>query len=223
MLKRSPGGFETKAAPFGFETKEAQFGSNGAPQELGELQNEVKQFTVDLKKFSTDTLTSFEQFKQENDKRLALLEAKKSVDPLIEEKVSKIADSIVAQQERSDQIAATLTRLNQNTGTGQENTSHKYAHKFFQDAACLRNPSHVIRPDEVNLKEYEDYKSAWNRWARKDESMLTVDERKALQVGSDPDGGYLVNPEMSAALYQTQPDRIIQHPRYSKPFRTGFG
>ena len=181
--------------------------------ELQELAGEVKQFTVDLKTLRTDSLQKFEEFKTENDKRVAALESKKAVDPLLEEKVEKIGREIITAQERFDQMSATVTRLNQTRLHGQPEETAKHARTFFQVCAARRNPAHLISDDEVDLAGYTDYKQALNHYLRKDEHVLSTDERKALQVGSDPDGGYLVNPEVSARIidrvYETSPMRQL--------------
>jgi len=44
------------------------------------------------------------------------------------------------------------------------------------------------------------YKAAFDKFLRKGEEVMNVDERKALSVGSDPDGGYVVNPDLSGRI-----------------------
>ena len=80
-----------------------------------------------------------------------------------------------------------------------------------------------------------EHKSAFETYVRKGESTrLTVLEGKALSVGSDPDGGYLVPDEtertVNMALKAISPIRAIAGIRqvsgsvYKKPFSTtGFG
>jgi len=62
-------------------------------------------------------------------------------------------------------------------------------------------------------EEQRDYKTAFNRFLRKgDETGLAELQRKAMNTGSDPDGGYLVLPEMDLMI-----DRIA--PTISAMFR----
>jgi HK97 family phage major capsid protein len=55
------------------------------------------------------------------------------------------------------------------------------------------------------------YKSALDAYIRKEERTLSSDEVKALSVGSDPDGGYVVYPDMSGRIvtriFETSPMR----------------
>lgn len=56
-------------------------------------------------------------------------------------------------------------------------------------------------------------KAAFLKFARKGEGALSVEEVKALSTGSDPDGGYLVTPEMSSEIvkkvYESSPMRQL--------------
>jgi len=62
-------------------------------------------------------------------------------------------------------------------------------------------------------EEQREYKTAFNRFLRKgDETGLAELQRKAMNTGSDPDGGYLVLPEMDLVI-----DRIA--PTISAMFR----
>lgn len=58
---------------------------------------------------------------------------------------------------------------------------------------------------------YDAYKAAFHSMLRKNEKLLTPEETKTLSVGSDPDGGYLVTPDVSGAIvkkvYETSPVR----------------
>src|SRR5262245_49486264 len=101
------------------------------PPELEEIQNEVKQFTVDLKAFRHDSLTNWEAFKTENDKRLTAIENKQAVNPLLDEKIKKISDEVIAAQARFDQMSATLTRLNQTAFAGADTGLQTKARQFF--------------------------------------------------------------------------------------------
>jgi HK97 family phage major capsid protein len=56
-------------------------------------------------------------------------------------------------------------------------------------------------------------KAAFAKFLRKGKESMGVEEIKALSTGSDPDGGYLVSPEMSAEIvkfvYETSPMRQL--------------
>jgi HK97 family phage major capsid protein len=46
----------------------------------------------------------------------------------------------------------------------------------------------------------DGYKAAFDTFIRKGEEVMGVEERKALSVGADPDGGYVVNPDLSGRI-----------------------
>jgi HK97 family phage major capsid protein len=55
------------------------------------------------------------------------------------------------------------------------------------------------------------YKQAFQTYMRKGEQIMGAQEAKALSVGSDPDGGFVVNPDMSGRIvtrvFETSPMR----------------
>lgn len=78
--------------------------------------------------------------------------------------------------------------------------------------------SHAIRlqrpiPNEFSIDEYRSYKNAVKSYLKKGEKMLTADETKAMQVGIDSDGGYLVYADLSGRivtrLFDLSPIRAI--------------
>jgi HK97 family phage major capsid protein len=65
----------------------------------------------------------------------------------------------------------------------------------------------------LDAKGYDEYKAAFDRMLRNNDRLLSPDEVKTLQVGSDPDGGYLVTPDVSGRMakkiYETSPIRQL--------------
>jgi HK97 family phage major capsid protein len=65
----------------------------------------------------------------------------------------------------------------------------------------------------VSDAEFAEYKSAFDRMLRTDVRVLSADEVKALSVGIDTDGGYLVTPDTSGRIvrrvFETSPIRQI--------------
>jgi len=118
--------------------------------------------------------TAFEEFKKANDLRLKQIEEKGGADPLIEEKLQKINADMDAKQELIDNVQATLKRIAQSSEGGQEG----------KETAEMR-----------------EYKKGFNKFLRKghEDGLLDL-QRKALSVDSDPDGGYVVIPEMDMTI-----------------------
>lgn len=118
---------------------------------------------------------AWEQFKTVNDQRLREIEKKGSADPLYDVQLQKINDA----------LDATKGQLNRLEGSVYRPEAGK-AHGGFENPAV------------------REYKSAFCGYIRKGEDAgLAALEQKALSVGSDPEGGYLVTPTMSDYLAKT--------------------
>ncbi|HVV40277.1 MAG TPA: phage major capsid protein [Nitrobacter sp.] len=148
-----------------------------------------------------DLRVTFEEFKAANDERLARLEKKRG-DVLLEEKVDRINAALDAQARRLDEIALKHAR-----------PTLEGRNRLATDAAS------------------REHKSAFEAYVRGGEvGSLRALETKALSVGSDPDGGYLVPDELEhqigERLAAISPIRALASVRtisgnvYKKPFMT---
>ncbi|MGH6728141.1 MAG: phage major capsid protein [Pseudolabrys sp.] len=148
-----------------------------------------------------EMMRAFEAFKQANDERLTLGE-KRGADVVLEEKLARIDRSIDAQVRRLDEI----TLKNARPALGGERAAQR-------SASAL------------------EHKAAFEAYVRSGEAAgLRALELKALSAGSNPDGGYLVPPEVEtqigARLTAISPIRSIAGVRtisgnvYKKPFMT---
>jgi len=143
---------------------------------------------------------AFEEFKSVNDQRLAEIEAKGSADALLEEKLARIEADLSKAQEVAD--AAVLAAKRQSRVV-----TNKDGEEVDLDAKALSWARGIARSrgtdvSEFDAKSLESYKSALNTYIRKDDRGLSADEMKALSVGTDPDGGYVVHPDMSGRIVQ---------------------
>jgi len=59
--------------------------------------------------------------------------------------------------------------------------------------------------NETLTPEQAEYRKAFGRWLRKGDQTGLAEAQKAMQTGSDPDGGWLVLPEMEAAIERVAP------------------
>ena len=117
---------------------------------------------------------NFEAFKDENDARLAQVEARRSADPLTEEKLARIEGALDDSKRRIDRLVLERGRpaLGQPAGDG-------------------RDPA------------LAEHKTAFDTYVRTGEAAgLKHLESKALQAGSGPDGGYLVPETIEAEVLQ---------------------
>ncbi|MCF8478523.1 MAG: phage major capsid protein [Pseudolabrys sp.] len=148
-----------------------------------------------------EMMRAFEAFKETNDERLALSE-KKAGDVVLDDKLERINAAMDAQARRLDEIALKAARPALGGERGAQRSASALEHKQAFDA--------YVRSGEA--------------------TGLRALEMKALSVGSNPDGGYLVPPEVETdigkRLTAISPIRSIAGVRtisgnvYKKPFMT---
>ncbi len=145
----------------------------------------------------TELYRSFELFKEANDQRLREIEAKGSADPLTEIKVNRL-------NERFDTLETAMRRTAR--AAEQKSDEEKEAEMFSVER------KHSYSGD-LDVKTYRHYKAALNKYLRKNNAGSSLDEIKALSVGSDPDGGFAVPPDMGGRIvelvYETSPVRQV--------------
>lgn len=118
---------------------------------------------------------AWEQFKHVNNERLKELERKGHSDPLYDEHLGNISTALDNYKQRLDQIETVYNR--------------------------------PVLGSDTEAKSHEkngEYGKAFRNYLRKgmDAGLETL-QTKALSVGSDPDGGYLVTPSMSSKIVQS--------------------
>jgi HK97 family phage major capsid protein len=143
---------------------------------------------------------AFEQFKAANDERIKAIEGRRS-DPLAEEKVERIEASITDLQSRLVDVAAQAAfRSN-----GADRLSES-------DVKAAANFSRLVGA-EVSADHLKEYQAGLASYFRVGSERIGSDVRAAMQVGSDPNGGYLVAPDMSGRIitriYETSPMRSV--------------
>lgn len=152
--------------------------------------------TNDVRSAVYDLGRAFEAFKDANDQRLREIERRGAADPLTEMKVNRLnneisraIDAADGAKRRVDQIETALHRSPSHTG-GNE----------WQEAEMFMLERKGRIDSDLGIDGYRQYKSALRAYLRKNNAGNGVDEIKALSVGSDPDGGYTVTPDMSGRI-----------------------
>jgi HK97 family phage major capsid protein len=120
----------------------------------------------------------------------------------INEALDKIGDEIKAAGKRADEIEAKANRLSL-TGGGATDGETKAAADFGRQTGR-----------QVTVEDFRGYKAALYGSAGPLRTTRPGDaEAKALSVGSDPDGGYLVTPDTTGRIvtriYETSPMRQV--------------
>ncbi|RAI30530.1 phage major capsid protein [Rhodoplanes serenus] len=147
-----------------------------------------------------ELMRTFETYRQVNDARLDQIERRGAADPITDDRLARIDAALGDQQRRLDEIA-------------------------------LRGARPALGGDPPADPAGREHKAAFDAYVRRgDASGLLAIERKALSVGSAPDGGYLVPAEVERdigrRLVDVSPIRALATVRtvsasvYKKPFMT---
>lgn len=152
----------------------------------------------------------FEEFKSANDERLDSIEKSisktadgmatekvKALETAVFEKLDEQGEAVKAAEKRAEQAEVAAKRR---AFTGSDEINVKGEH--------LREMARRVGSD-VSPEEFVEAKSQFAAWLRKGQVGEWVG--KAMSVGSDPDGGYLVMPDTTG--------RIVQFVRETSPIR----
>jgi HK97 family phage major capsid protein len=142
--------------------------------------------------------SSFEEFKRVNDQRIAEIEKKGVADPLLEEKIARIEADLTKAQAIADD-AALASKRQSRVVTDEKGDRVDLDAKASDWAGMLARRRGEAVPS-FNAAGMDAYKAAFDKFLRKGEEIMSVDERKSLSVGTDPDGGYVVNPDLSGRI-----------------------
>lgn len=143
----------------------------------------------------------FEEFKKANDERLAQIEKKGAADVVTEAKLQKIeADLQKAQQIADEAVLAAKRQTRVVTDEKGEAIDLDKKAREWADLNARRRGAPLA--GSYTASDLDAYKAAFDIFLRKGEEVMAADERKALSVGTDPDGGYVVNPDMSGRIVQ---------------------
>jgi HK97 family phage major capsid protein len=152
---------------------------------------------------------AFEEFKKANDERLAQIEAKGSADVVTEAKLQKIEADLEKAQKIADEAALAAKR--QSRVVTDEHGNVLDLDRKAQEWASMNARRRGAVVGSFGAADMDAYKAAFDTFLRKGEEVMGPDERKALSVGTDPDGGYVVNPDLSGRIvmkvFETSPMR----------------
>jgi HK97 family phage major capsid protein len=151
----------------------------------------------------------FEEFKKANDERLAQIEKKGSADVVTGAKIAKIEADLEKAQKIADEAALAAKR--QLRVVTDEKGEVIDLDRKAQEWATLHARRRGTVVGSFGAADMDGYKAAFDTFIRKGEEVMGPDERKALSVGTDPDGGYVVNPDLSGRIvlrvFETSPMR----------------
>lgn len=143
---------------------------------------------------------AFTEYKTANDDRLKQIEEKGAADPLLEQKLEAIQAEMDKQQKVVDDFELSMKRQSVVVKDQYGNVvdmDQKYADWATM---ALKRRGKFLPEGGFGMEQMNEYKAAFDKMIRQGEQALSADELKALSVGTDPDGGYLVNPDMSGRI-----------------------
>lgn len=161
---------------------------------------------------------AFEEFKRKNDERLKEIEGKGFDDVVRREELDKINKSIDEAQKANEAFAARLKRqaLYGRTADEGESAEEREEKAFKWWAGTQIAGGRRVTRDDFGDDERDavaNYKRAFDTYMRHkgDDKLISAETFKALSVGSDPDGGFLVDADTSgrivARIFESSPVR----------------
>lgn len=174
----------------------------------------VEPTLVEVKSAIETQNRAFEEFKRTNDQRLAAVEAGKGVDPTITAKLAKIEADLVDSTKITDAFAALEAKFNRLRLAGVDGAEGRGAEaelkSFNLEMKSNAQAGGRSMPSDVSLEDFKAYKKNFGQYLRRGDREIDV---RSMSVGSDPDGGYLVTPDVSGRIvkrvYETSPIRQI--------------
>ncbi len=174
----------------------------------------------EIKNLLTEYGKTFADFKS------TLEEANKKRDAVTEEKLAKIGAALDGFGEAKAKIEAELKdakdradelekKMNRPGGPSDEKAAKLEIElkNFNAERVSVALANGSAMPAPVDVKAMSEYKAAYSRALKVDPRALSGDEVKALQVGVQPDGGYLVPADMTGRIitrvFETSPIRQI--------------
>jgi HK97 family phage major capsid protein len=143
---------------------------------------------------------AFEEFKKSNDKSIEELKTKGVVDPTLQAKVDKSNEAIDLVTKEIEQIKVVINRKAVPSHITDEKQLKMY------DRYKGTHPF-LFKDGQFDEKSYDEYKDGMRTYIRSGR------QEKSLLVGSDPNGGYLVRPEVGELL-QTELQEISPFRQY---------
>lgn len=153
---------------------------------------------------------AFEEFKTTQTQQLTELKSGKA-DIVLADKVDRLNTALDELQAQKDEIEKKLNRPGFMVPEAADESKALAAFNREIKAAAIEKGRPV--PADVSVDQFRDYKRGFESWMRKGDRSMDDAERKAMQVGIDSDGGYLVPTDTAGRvitkLYDMSPIRQI--------------
>lgn len=158
----------------------------------------------------------FEEFKSTVETQIAEIKAKGTADPLLQQKLDKLNAAMDQHSALNEKLIETRTIVDRLATQGLQvegkGADEQKALKRFNGelkSAAMASGRAFTPVDENGFKAYNE---AFDTLLRKGANDLSDVEKRALSVGNDVNGGYLVSPDANgrivARIYETSPMRL---------------
>lgn len=172
-----------------------------------EVKGEVAKYGTDLKSLQELTQRDLAAIRSQYES----LTKGEALDPVFKQKLEAYGAGVATRMEeatkaanaRMDTIETSLKRIGHNGGPALEADDFLHAEQHTKAAWQLAGKSFdpVIDPKDVDVKGWQEYARGFQRYMKsRDDKLILPDHFKTLQVGSDPDGGYMVEARTSARI-----------------------
>lgn len=166
---------------------------------------------------------AFDAFKKSNDEQMA--ELKRGInDPVLADRVAKIEKSLdtaveakaaidakfLAEKKEREELELRLSKLGRIAGGDEKKAALVAEFGNLTSAIAKERGKSVPLVDE---KAFDEYRAAQAKFFREGKEGMDPAELKTMLVGSEPDGGYFVTPDITGRIamkvYETSPVRQI--------------
>lgn len=177
----------------------------------------------ELKKKLDELGRAFEAFKAANDQRLAEIAAKGTASADVVAKVeaanadiTKIraeVEQLNTKLRATEDLVARIETLGRRVEDEPARKERAHALDFFALVASRRQQVAPETVSDTQLEQYRLYGRGFRQYVRRGIDAVSQDIRAAMTVGTDPEGGYLVPPDLTGRiatlLYETSPMRSV--------------
>jgi HK97 family phage major capsid protein len=159
----------------------------------------------DLAKIISDLGKTFEDFKSSVDTELKEVKKRGSADVITVEQVQRINEALdklteakTAVEKRADDLEKKMERARLSGGGDPDKVAAEV--KAFNDIRLSYDDLVRQRGNDVDPEGLAAYRKGFVDYCRKGATAMGNDERKTMSVGGDPDGGFVVTPDVTGRI-----------------------
>lgn len=180
-----------------------------APKELKQVFDRIGAAFEEFKKSHEEEIKGIKKGFDDVVTKDKLDKVQQALDQGVEAK-AKIEAAIAAEVKEREELELKMGRMNL-SGHSTESAKREIDIKSFNVLLSTVAAERKQPFTPLDAEGYDGYKAAFESFMRKNERVLTAEEVKTLSVGSDPDGGYYVTPDIGGRIvkkvYETSPVR----------------